>query len=103
MTLVSCLLAGLVALAIFGFIFWHPRDLNQRASLLESHLKDRFVVTLTTGETFDGLLIEVDADTLLLADARLHTGDRWTPADGQVYVPRSKVAYLQATMRQVTE
>jgi hypothetical protein len=59
-------------------------------------LRERFVVTLATGETFDGLLDEVDESTLTLLDAHLLAADgSSTPIDGVMYLARDRVAYMQ--------
>lgn len=64
--------------------------------LLRSQIHERFVVTTTSGETFDGLLVDCDRSTVLLAQAHMvaATGDR-VKVDGQLFVPRDQVAYLQ--------
>jgi hypothetical protein len=67
-----------------------------RDRLLKSLLRERFLVTLKTGETFEGLLDRVDDRTLELIRpvAVTDKGDR-VPADGRVYLDRVNVAYMQ--------
>jgi hypothetical protein len=66
--------------------------------LVRQHLRTRFVVTTKTGLTWDGVLMDADANSLLLFDVESvgHDGTR-TKADGQVYIPRGDVAYMQKT------
>jgi small nuclear ribonucleoprotein (snRNP)-like protein len=65
-----------------------------RDRLIRKALRERFVVTLTSGETFDGLLIDVDDRTLTLANAYAISGSERVKVDGLLYLPRP-VAYMQ--------
>jgi small nuclear ribonucleoprotein (snRNP)-like protein len=65
-----------------------------RDRLIRKALRERFVVTLTSGETFDGLLIDVDDRTLTLANAHAISGAERVKVDGLLYLPRP-VAYMQ--------
>lgn len=58
---------------------------------------DRVLVNLTDGSAIDGILLARRGDLLILADATLLT-DSAEPArlDGEVYVERSKVLFLQS-------
>lgn len=69
-----------------------------RKRLLKAAFRRRFVVTLVDEATFDGLLIDADADLVILADVRLVQGERTAPqpVDGRVYLERSRIAYMQA-------
>lgn len=67
----------------------------RRDGLVRRALRSRFVVTLSGGESFEGLLIEVDERTLVLADAFLLDGRNKVKADGALYLPRDRVSYLQ--------
>lgn len=70
-----------------------------RDRLLKQALRDRFLVTLTTGETFDGLLDEHDANTVILVDASAVTevsgAVRRSKIDGKAYLPRARISYMQ--------
>jgi hypothetical protein len=69
---------------------------RHRDRLLRDSLRDRFVITLHTGETVDGLLWAVDDRTVILADAySLAPLGQRTRIDGWVYLPRAAVLYLQ--------
>lgn len=64
--------------------------------LLRDRLRDRFVVTLATGESFDGLLSAVDDRTVVLVDASvIREGGGLTAVDGEVVFRRDAVAYMQ--------
>lgn len=65
--------------------------------LLRSHIRARWLVTLDDDQTFDGLLWDADATHLVLVDAETvaANGDR-LKIDGQLWVPRINVRYMQA-------
>ena len=63
--------------------------------LIRRFLRERFIVTMTDGSTFDGLLLEVDDNTLLLVDAFALDGQTRVSVDGDLYLPRFDVAYMQ--------
>lgn len=57
---------------------------------------DRVLVNLTDGTAIDGLLVGKPRGLLILADATLHTpGHEPAALDGDVYVTREKVLFLQ--------
>jgi hypothetical protein len=66
-----------------------------RDRLLKSLLRERFVVTLLSGEAFDGLLDRFDEGHVELVDASAHVNDRRVKVDGRLYLPRPQVAYMQ--------
>jgi hypothetical protein len=69
---------------------------RHRDRLLRDSLRDRFVITLHSGETVEGLLWAVDDRTVILADAySLAPLGQRTRIDGWVYLPRAAVLYLQ--------
>lgn len=67
----------------------------RRDRLIRNALRERFVVTLKSGETFDGLLVEADVKTFVLANAWSLEGRDRVSVDGQLFVPRDEVSYLQ--------
>lgn len=67
----------------------------RRDRLLKGLLRERFVVTMTTGEAFEGLLDRLDESTVELVDARAHVKDGAVKVDGRLYLPRAQVAYMQ--------
>lgn len=66
-----------------------------RDSLMRKALKERFTITLKNGETFDGLLLEVDGKTVVFVDAYLVDGKDRHSVDGSLYVPRLEIIYMQ--------
>lgn len=68
----------------------------RRTSLITRVLRDRFVVTLITGEAFDGVLLEADDRHYVLVDAAQITanGDR-VKVDGKLWLQAADVAYMQ--------
>lgn len=53
------------------------------------------MVTLTSGETFDGLLMDADDKTVHLVDAQGVDGSNRVKVDGGLFLPRDRVAYMQ--------
>lgn len=69
--------------------------MGRRDRLIRAHLRTRFVVTLKSGAAFDGLLVEADERTLVLADAwTVDPGGRQS-VDGRLFVPRVDVEFMQ--------
>lgn len=66
-----------------------------RDRLVKSHVRTRFLVTLKTGEAFEGLLYEVDDQTLVLADAYAVDEHARQSVDGHLFLARANVAYMQ--------
>jgi hypothetical protein len=64
--------------------------------LIRQHYRDRYLVTLTTGEAFEGVLIDLDPSHIILADAESvrPDGER-IPVDGRLWLPRTNVLYMQ--------
>ena len=64
--------------------------------LIKRMVRERFLVTLESDETFDGLLLEHDEQHLVLGDAEqvAPNGDRMK-VDGQLWLPRFNVRYMQ--------
>lgn len=67
----------------------------RRDRLLKALLRERFVITMTSGEAFDGLLDRVDDAHLELVDAHAHMPQGPVKIDGRLYLPRTGVAYMQ--------
>lgn len=75
-----------------------------RDRLLRHVIRERFHITLTSGETFDGLLDAWDTNHLTFVDAGVitqvdDTRTRRVKVDGQLYLPRERIAYMQQTLR----
>jgi hypothetical protein len=59
-------------------------------------LRERFVATMRSGETFDGLLVEADEKTFRFADAyAVDAKNNRISVDGELFLPRAEVLYLQ--------
>lgn len=67
-----------------------------RDRVIRSLLRERFVISLSTGETFEGILLDADPSTLYVVDAFAITEDDKIRVDGKLFVPREHVAYMQA-------
>lgn len=63
--------------------------------LLKRLIRERFLVTLANGEGFDGLLVELDERTIRLANAAQVSKTSRVEVDGDLYIPRADVLYLQ--------
>lgn len=67
-----------------------------RDRLLKSVLRERFLVTLKSGESFDGLLDEWDDRHLAFVDAYAVTEKSRVQLDGGgLWLARENVAYMQ--------
>ena len=67
----------------------------RRDRLMRDLLRERFLVTMETGETFDGLLERVDEATVELVDAFAVTERSRLAVDGRLYLPRARISYMQ--------
>lgn len=95
MAVIVLSLAGVLVLLAVGLIVWYSH-LTAKDRIVASHTLQRTVVTLKTGETFDGLVRDADARTLVLVKASSMTqGKDPIPVDGALYLDRADVAYLQ--------
>ena len=64
--------------------------------LIRQHYRDRYLVTLASGEAFEGVLIDLDPSHIVLADAEVVRADgERTPVDGRLWLPRPNVLYMQ--------
>ena len=63
--------------------------------LLRQLLRERFVITLRHGESFDGLLADTDDKTVRLVDAFALDGKNRVSVDGELFIPRGEVVYMQ--------
>ena len=66
-----------------------------RDRVIRAHLREEFLVTLADGTGLQGLLVEADDKTIVLANVSQVERDRTVPVDGQLFIPRSNVLYLQ--------
>ena len=63
--------------------------------LLQHLLKERFVITLRSGESFDGLLADVDVKTVRLVNGWALDGKDRVSVDGDLFIPRAEIIYMQ--------
>lgn len=56
---------------------------------------ERFIVTLRSGESFDGLLADADTKTIRLVSSFALSGKDRVSVDGELFIPRSEITYLQ--------
>lgn len=71
---------------------------SQSGRVLNSMLKERFVVSLIDGEGIEGLFLDADAKTIRLGSCFRVTNDGVrVPLDGEMFIPRGNVLYLQKT------
>lgn len=69
-----------------------------RSRVLSSRFRERVIVTIKTGDSFDGILFSADDKALVLRSASaLGAGERKTdlPIDGELIVLLPDVAYIQ--------
>ncbi len=66
-----------------------------RDRILRRMIHDRFIVSLANGESFDGLLIDVDESVVRLANADVISKTSRVSVDGDLYIPRSDILYMQ--------
>lgn len=60
--------------------------------LVKGRVRDRVVVTLKSGETFSGVLLDADRSTVVLVRAEAEPG---VPVDGDLLLRWSEIAYVQ--------
>ena len=71
--------------------------MNRRDRLLRQVHLQRFVVTLGSGETFDGLLADADDNSVRLVDVFAVDEKSRVSVDGEMYLPRLNISYMQNT------
>lgn len=58
---------------------------------------ERVLANLVDGSAIEGVLIDRRGPLLILADAKLYApGSEATPLDGEIYIERTRVLFLQA-------
>ena len=67
----------------------------RKDKLLRQLLRERFVITLRHGESFDGLLADVDEKTVRLVDSFALDGKNRVSVDGDLLIPRLEIVYMQ--------
>lgn len=107
LVVLSAVLVGLVVtLAALAGVFWSPRRGGYRGgpapeappSTVDRLTRERFVVTLKSGASFSGVLVEDDGRVWLLRETQaLGAGDNGTPlpVDGELLLFVADIAYAQ--------
>lgn len=70
----------------------------RRDRLVRQMFRTRYLLTLDTGESFDGLLLDADESYLVIGDAEsiAANGDR-LKVDGSLWIPRARLVYMQSS------
>lgn len=69
--------------------------MGRRDKLVRQALRERFIVTLSNGSAFEGLLIDADEKTFRFGNAFAIDGSSRVRVDGELFLPRAEVLYLQ--------
>lgn len=90
MTLLEAVLVAAVSVqvALLTYLAFGDRLVRRR-------VRKRLLVTLKTGETIGGVLVDADRSSFVFAQASMVGGDEAVPVDGELIVARSDVAYIQ--------
>lgn len=67
----------------------------RRDRIVKLHVRERFLVTLKSGEAIEGVLLDADRTSMVFADCIVWRGDAKWKADGQLFVARLDIAYMQ--------
>ena len=91
------LLVGLVAIGGFGAGAGTVALPWRSDRLLRRRLREPVIANMKTGIAFRGVLFEADGRSLVLRNAEaIRPGDETlTPVDGEVFLPRADVEFLQ--------
>jgi hypothetical protein len=63
--------------------------------MLSQHLRERFLIYTTSGETWDGLLQDWDSDHLVFVHVKALSDGKWVPFDGALWLQRFAIEYMQ--------
>jgi small nuclear ribonucleoprotein (snRNP)-like protein len=91
--ILAVVLLGYLA-GVLGMALW---VMSSRDRLVRSRLRDDLIVTMRSGEAFRGVLVEADARSLVLRNAKALTDSspRPVPVDGELILDREQVDYMQ--------
>lgn len=90
MTALEVVLSVVVLVLVGVVAWWVPGD-----RLVRRRVRKRLVVTLKTGETIGGVLVDGDRWSYVFRQAQMLGGDSAVPVDGELIVARADVAYIQ--------
>lgn len=83
-----------VVVAVLGTGGWFVLE-NTGDRLLRSRRTRKVIVTLTSGETFDGVIAGCDRHSVVLSRVSLLGGDTPKPVDGELLIPRADLKFVQ--------
>lgn len=66
--------------------------------LLRQRLREVFIVTMSDGSAFRGVLYSLDRRSVILRDCeamRAGTDGQHVPVDGELVLPRERISYMQ--------
>ena len=66
-----------------------------RSRLIRRALRERFVITMADGATFEGILRDEDRRHLVLVDAGAVDTEGRRPVDGELWLPADQIRYMQ--------
>lgn len=69
--------------------------LGRRDRIIRSLIKTRLLVFARDGGVFDGLLLSADRRVLEFGDVHARNDGISTPAPGELYIERDRLAYMQ--------
>lgn len=96
LTALVVLVVALAAVVVYFVLTARRTPPPPRDTLLSERLRERFIVTVEGGRTFDGLLCSVDDRTVILIDcSAISKDERPFPVDGEVVLRRDSIAYMQ--------
>lgn len=66
--------------------------------VLRQHLRSRFLITTLSGQSWDGVVLDLDESSLVLVDVEsVDTDGQRSTAAGQIIIRRADIAYMQRT------
>ena len=81
-------------IAALGTAGWFVLE-NTGDRLLRSRRTRKVIVTLVSGETFEGVIAGCDRHSVVLSRASLLGDEKPKPVDGELLFPRSDVKFVQ--------
>lgn len=93
MAVIVALVGAFTLAAVALVLWWTGRSSADR--VVTGHLRQRYLVTLDSGQTFDGLLDDADERSVSLVAASSVSPDGTVKVDGVLILPRSDISYMQ--------
>lgn len=67
----------------------------RRDRIIREHVRERFIIATASGDTWDGLLEDWDADHLVFVNVQALSEGKWLPFDGELWLRRVAINYMQ--------